>query len=97
MKLLLETTADWNTPTPNNVYIFDDSDMKIVGYIKAGTVDAIKFSKPMGFDKRRRTFKEVKMKGFNLAALGNTDYQLAREKQSAALSRLGAIIESWAR
>ena len=77
MKLLQETTADWNTPTPNHIYIFDGSDMKIVGYIKEGTDDAIKFSKPMAFDKRRRTFKEVKAKGFNLTVFGNTDYQVA--------------------
>jgi hypothetical protein len=69
MKLLLETTADWNTPTPNHIYIFDGSDMKIVGYIKEGTKKAIKFSKPMGFDKRKRTFKPVPAKGYDLSAL----------------------------
>ena len=67
MKLLQETT-EWKVKTPNHVYIFDGSSMKIVGYVKAGTRDAIKFTKPMMFDKRGRTFVEVKAKDFNMAA-----------------------------
>ncbi len=68
MKLLQETT-EWKVPTPNHIYIFDGSSSKIAGYIKAGTKVAIKFSAPMGFDKRGRTFTEVKPKGFDLSAL----------------------------
>lgn len=69
MKLLQETTSDWNTPTPNHIYIFNGSDMKIVGYIKEGTKKAIKFSNPIRFDKRKRTFKPVLAKDFDLTAL----------------------------
>lgn len=69
MKLLLETTADWNTPTPQHVYVFDQSDNKAVGYIKEGTKKAIPFSKPMMIDKRHRTFKVVSASGFDLTSL----------------------------
>lgn len=68
MKLLQETT-EWKVPTPNHIYIFDGSSSKIAGYIKEGTKVAIKFSVPMGFDKRGRTFVEVKKTGFDLSAL----------------------------
>jgi hypothetical protein len=67
MKLLQETT-EWKVPTPNHIYIFDGSSSKICGYIKEGTKTAIRFSQPMGFDKRLRTFVEVKPKGFDLSA-----------------------------
>jgi hypothetical protein len=70
MKLLQETTSDWNTPTPNHIYIFEKtSSLKALGYIKSGTNIAVRFSTPMQFDKRRRTFKEVPAKGFDLSAL----------------------------
>lgn len=59
MKLLQETT-DWDTP--NHIYIFGASSLKIVGYIKAGETVAFKFAKPIQFDKRRRTFTEIKVK-----------------------------------
>lgn len=68
MKLLQETT-EWKVPTPNHIYIFDGSSTKITGYIKAGTKVAIKFKFPMGFDRRGRTFIEVKKAGFDLSAL----------------------------
>lgn len=68
MKLLQETT-EWKVPTPNHIYIFNGSTSRTVGYIKAGTTVAIKFSKPLSFDHRGRTFTEVKLKGFDLEAL----------------------------
>jgi hypothetical protein len=43
--------------------------MRAIGYIKAGTTVAIKFSTPMMFDRRYRTFEPVKAKGFDLSAL----------------------------
>jgi hypothetical protein len=69
MKLLQETT-DWQGPTPNHIYIFGSSSMKIVGYIKQGTQDPIKFSAPMAFDQRRRSFKQLtakEMKAYDLS------------------------------
>jgi hypothetical protein len=62
MILLQETTSDWKVPTPNHIYIFGTSSSKIVGYIKAGTTVAVKFSEARGFDKRRRTFVTLKAK-----------------------------------
>lgn len=67
MKLLQET-SEWKVPTPNHIYIFSDSTTKIVGYIKEGTKVAIKFPKPMSFDKRRRTFTPVKARDYDLTA-----------------------------
>lgn len=66
LKLLKETTK-WEDNTQNHVYIFEDSFTKIAGYIKQGTVEAIKFSKPIVFNKNGRTFESVKAKDFNLA------------------------------
>lgn len=68
MKLLKETTV-WETSTPNHIYIFDGSETKIAGYIPDGTTKAMKFSKPMMFDKRGRTFTPVKPDGFDLTAM----------------------------
>jgi len=72
MKLLQETTV-WSTNTPNHIYIFDDVGIKTIGYIKAGTVVAIKFNVPMGFDRRRREFvqlkkADIKQQGLDLSA-----------------------------
>jgi hypothetical protein len=69
MKLLQETTQ-WSDNTQNHIYIFDNSDTKIAGYIKMGTNKAIKFSKPMAFSKRGRTFKVVNKKNFDLTCFG---------------------------
>lgn len=68
MKLLQETT-EWKLPTPNHIYIFDGSSSKIAGYIKEGTKVAIKFSTPLGFDTRGRSFVEVKKSEYDLSAL----------------------------
>lgn len=69
MKLLQETT-DWQGPTPNNTYVFGSSSMKIIGYIKQGTQEPIKFTMPQSFDQRRRSFKQLtakEMKAFDLS------------------------------
>jgi hypothetical protein len=68
MKLLQETTSDWTTPTPNHIYIFGSSSMYAIGYIKAGEKKAQKFTTRMRFDKKRRTFKEVRAKDYDLSA-----------------------------
>lgn len=56
MQALLETTKD---SLPKHVYILDGS--KLVAYIRAGTTEPFVFKKPMSFDKRYRTFREVKI------------------------------------
>ena len=72
MNLLQETTSDWKVPTPNHIYIFGSSSMKAIGYIKEGTKVAIKFSQPIAFDRRYRTFVALKAKEtkqFDLSAV----------------------------
>ena len=72
MTLIQETTKDWKVPTPNHIYIFGSSTMRAIGYIKEGTKVAIKFSAPMAFDRRNRTFVELKakdVKQFDLTTL----------------------------
>ena len=72
MNLLQETTKDWKVPTPNHIYIFGTSTMKAIGYIKEGTTVAIKFSEPMRFDRRYRTFTALtakQAKCFDLSAV----------------------------
>lgn len=64
LTLLQETTIDWSQPIPNHTYIFGPSTMHIIGYIKEGETKAIKFSKPLFFDKRRRTFKNISAKKY---------------------------------
>jgi hypothetical protein len=65
MRYLQETT-DWSEASchvPNHIYIVEDGRSgRALGYIKAGTTDRIMFSKPLNFDRKYRTFKEVKIK-----------------------------------
>lgn len=60
MKLLKETTKDFNCDynVPLHTYMIEKS--KVIGYIKEGTTDQIMFPKPMFFDQRKRTFVEIK-------------------------------------
>lgn len=61
MIYLLETT-NWPDNTPNHIYIFDNKKAsKCMGYIKDGTLNIEFFKKPMPFDKKKRTFKEIKV------------------------------------
>jgi hypothetical protein len=63
MYYLLETT-DWGDSTPNHIYIFENKkSSKCIGYIPAGGSEISLFVKPMPFDKRKRTFKEIKLNG----------------------------------
>jgi hypothetical protein len=65
---LLQETSEWSTYTPNHIYVFDGSTTKVAGYIKLGTLKAVRFSKPMVFNKRYRTFCKINPKGFDLSA-----------------------------
>ena len=59
MKFLQETTV-WEDNTPNHIYMFEYG--MCVGYIKKGTTEQIMFKVPSKqFNKRYRTFKEVKV------------------------------------
>jgi len=63
MKFFRETTADWASPTPNHVYLLNNTKDKMYGYIKAGTDEVTVVKKAYRFDARRRTFAEVKELG----------------------------------
>lgn len=64
LTLLQETTPDWEYPVPNHTYIFGDSTMRIIGYIREGETVAVKFNAPIFFDKRRRKFKNISAKKY---------------------------------
>ena len=60
--IYLQETTKWTDSTPNHIYIFDNKkSSKVSGYIKSGENTPFMFNKPMPFDKRKRTFTEVKM------------------------------------
>ena len=63
MRYLQETTV-WDKvdyTVPNHTYIVEDGrGGRLLGYIKVGTKDKIMFGKPMPFDRKNRTFKELK-------------------------------------
>ena len=58
MIILQETTKDFSARMLHTYFVTDTKD-KIVAYIKAGTEEIIEFKKPLRFDMRYRTFKEV--------------------------------------
>ena len=56
----LQETTNWGDDTPNHTYILEgNKTTKIVGYIPNGGKTIYFFEKPMNFDKRKRTFKEI--------------------------------------
>jgi hypothetical protein len=56
MKIVQETTV-WDSPSaPNHIYFVNDSMSKMTAYIRHGTKDKFTFKKPIGFDRRGRTF-----------------------------------------
>ena len=54
-----ETTKWGEHPTPNHIYLLDDSKQKMFGYVRSGTKELKTFAGPLRFDARRRTFKAV--------------------------------------
>ncbi len=61
VKYMHETTSDWTTDfkMPGHIYILEGT--TCVGYIKQGTEVETMFNHPLkSFDKRKRTFKELK-------------------------------------
>lgn len=60
MKIVQETTV-WSTPnTPNHVYILDDKKNNMIGYVPAGETKVFRFKAPIPFDRRGRTFVDLK-------------------------------------
>ena len=65
MRALLETTK-WSDNTPNHLYLVNDADRVVACSIR-GTETPFYFSRPLPFDVRGRTFKEVKTHPFLLS------------------------------
>ena len=55
---MLETT-EWSTPTPNHVYVLNDSMTKMIAYVPAGTKKVFKFKNPISIDTSGRKFVEL--------------------------------------
>lgn len=62
MRVFLETTKDWSGDVPNHIYYLNDSKSKMIAFYNVVTKKVTKFKKPIGFDMRYRTFKELKRK-----------------------------------
>ena len=61
--VILQETTDWGQHTASNhIYYLTDNKERLLAYIKAGTNEPMVFSKPIRFDRRGRTFKELKIK-----------------------------------
>ena len=60
MRAFLETTKDWVGEVSNHVYYLTDDKSKMVAFYNVDTKKVTKFKKPLGFDTRYRTFKELK-------------------------------------
>ena len=58
MKIMQETT-EWATPTPNHVYVMNDSMTQIIAYVPAGSTKLFKFKAPINFDRRGRNFVDL--------------------------------------
>lgn len=53
--LVVQETTDWKYP--NHIYFLTDNRSAMLGYIRAGTDQFIKFKKPIQFDTRGRKFE----------------------------------------
>lgn len=62
MKYYQETTQ-WRTTVQNHIYYLSDDKRKMVGYIRQGSSELFKFSKPMNFDSKGRKLTVLPLKG----------------------------------
>lgn len=70
MQVLQETTL-WKTAIPNHTYLLDGTNL--VAYIKQGSTDPFYFKNPIkSFDKKGRTFLNVKVSPFDVKIKSNT-------------------------
>ena len=60
MRVFQETTKDWVGNVPNHIYLLTDNKEKMVAFFHTTTGRITKFKKPIRFDMRYRTFKELK-------------------------------------
>lgn len=58
--VIVQETTDWGKHNVmNHVYVLNNSMTHMVAYVPAGSRTVKKFSKPMSFDRRGRTFVEL--------------------------------------
>jgi hypothetical protein len=62
MRAFQETTKDWVGNVSNHIYYLTDDKSKMVAFYNVDTKQVKKFIKPIRFDMRYRTFKELKHK-----------------------------------
>ena len=60
MRVFQETTKNWVGNVPNHIYYLTDNKEKMVAFYNVNTKQIKKFIKPIRFDTRYRTFKELK-------------------------------------
>jgi hypothetical protein len=60
MKAFQETTRDWKTPVSNHIYYLTDDKQSMIAFYNVDTKVVKKFIKPIRFDTKYRTFKELK-------------------------------------
>jgi hypothetical protein len=60
MRVFQETTKDWVGNVTNHIYYLTDNKEKMVAFYNVNTKQIKKFIKPIRFDTRYRTFKELK-------------------------------------
>jgi formaldehyde-activating enzyme involved in methanogenesis len=60
MKAFQETTKDWVGNVSNHIYYLSDDKRKLYAFYNVSTKKVTKLKKPIGFDPRYRTFKELK-------------------------------------
>lgn len=62
MRVFQETTSDWVGNVSNHIYYLSNDKSKLIAFYNVDSGKITKFKKPIGFDTRRRTFKELKQK-----------------------------------
>ena len=60
MRVFQETTKNWVGNVSNHIYYLTDNKEKMVAFYNVDTKQIKKFIKPIRFDMRYRTFKELK-------------------------------------
>ena len=56
--IIVQETTDW--AWPNHTYFLSDDRTSMLGYIRQGTEEFVKFSKPIGFETKGRKFDVIR-------------------------------------
>jgi len=59
--IVVQETTKWDSSSAaNHIYVLSDDKRSMIAYIKAGTKEVKKFSKPLPFYVKGRTFRKIK-------------------------------------